>query len=113
VVLGRQSGFATIAVRDHGIGIADEERDKVFDKFYRVGNSLVHDVKGSGLGLSIVQHIVEAHRGKVSVESELGRGSTFVIHLPVEAVDAVGQTPKSARKNQSNLVGRKIQTDSA
>ncbi|MGH9799067.1 MAG: sensor histidine kinase, partial [Blastocatellia bacterium] len=86
VTLGQQNGFVTIAVRDHGIGIASEERDKVFEKFYRVGNVLVHDVKGSGLGLSIVKHIVEAHQGRVTVESELGKGSTFVIHLPVDEI---------------------------
>jgi signal transduction histidine kinase len=83
VRLGQQNGFATIAVSDHGIGIDREDYDKVFDKFYRVGNCLVHDVKGSGLGLSIVKHIVEAHHGKVTVESELGKGSTFIIHLPL------------------------------
>lgn len=84
VLLGQQNGFVTIAVKDRGIGIASEEREKVFEKFYRVGNVLVHDVKGSGLGLSIVKHVVEAHQGKVTVESELGQGSTFVIHLPAE-----------------------------
>ncbi len=83
VRLGQHSGFATIAVIDHGIGIDREDYLKVFEKFYRVGNCLVHDVKGSGLGLSIVKHIVEAHHGKVTVESELGKGSTFVIHLPL------------------------------
>jgi signal transduction histidine kinase len=73
-----------ISVIDHGVGIASEEREKVFEKFYRVGNCLVHDVKGSGLGLSIVKHIVEAHHGRVTVESEPGRGSAFIIHLPVD-----------------------------
>ncbi len=85
VKLAEQDDFATISVIDHGIGIASEEREKVFEKFYRVGNALVHDVKGSGLGLSIVKHIIEAHHGKVTVESELGRGSAFIIHLPVDA----------------------------
>ncbi|MGH9847161.1 MAG: sensor histidine kinase, partial [Blastocatellia bacterium] len=81
--LERENGFATVAVADRGIGIAREEQEKIFDKFYRVSTGLVHDVKGSGLGLSLVRHIVEAHRGKVTVESEPGRGSTFTIHLPV------------------------------
>lgn len=84
VTLGQEEGFVTVAVRDYGVGIATEECEKVFEKFYRVGNVLVHDVKGSGLGLSIVKHIVEAHQGKVTVESELGTGSTFMIHLPTE-----------------------------
>ncbi len=81
--LERENGFATIAVADRGIGIDREEHEKIFDKFYRVSTGLVHDVKGSGLGLSLVRHIVEAHHGKVTVESEPGRGSTFTIHLPV------------------------------
>ena len=84
----------TIAVTDHGIGIAPEEQAKIFEKFYRVSTGFVHDVKGSGLGLSIVCHIVEAHRGQVTVESEPAHGSTFMIHLPLpanadETVDAV------------------------
>jgi two-component system phosphate regulon sensor histidine kinase PhoR len=82
VRLGQEDGFVTIAVSDQGIGIEREDCGKVFEKFYRVGNCLVHDVKGSGLGLSIVKHIVEAHHGRVTVESEPGKGSTFTIHLP-------------------------------
>jgi signal transduction histidine kinase len=82
VRLGEENGFVTIAVSDRGIGIDREDSGKVFEKFYRVGNCLVHDVKGSGLGLSIVKHIVEAHHGKVTLESEPGNGSTFTIQLP-------------------------------
>lgn len=82
VKLAQQDGFVTIAVTDFGIGIATSERSKVFEKFYRVSTGLVHDVKGSGLGLSIVKHVIEAHQGKVTVESELGKGSTFTIWLP-------------------------------
>jgi signal transduction histidine kinase len=84
VKLAEEGDTVTISVIDHGVGIADEERGKVFEKFYRVGNSLVHDVKGSGLGLSIVKHIVEAHHGRVTVESEPGRGSVFIIRLPID-----------------------------
>jgi signal transduction histidine kinase len=84
VKLAEQGDMVTISVIDHGVGIANQEREKVFEKFYRVGDCLVHDVKGSGLGLSIVKHIVEAHHGRVTVESEPGRGSAFTVHLPVD-----------------------------
>jgi signal transduction histidine kinase len=83
VSLRRDRGFLVLSVEDRGIGIARDEQQKIFDRFHRVGSSLVHDVKGSGLGLSIVHHIVQAHRGDVSVASEPGKGSTFSIRLPV------------------------------
>ncbi|MBL8189360.1 MAG: HAMP domain-containing histidine kinase [Acidobacteria bacterium] len=108
VALGQQNGFVTIAVRDFGIGIASEEREKVFEKFYRVGNVLVHDVKGSGLGLSIVKHIIEAHHGKVTVESELGKGSTFVLHLPTDA----GSMPKPVNPEGNSAFGHNLQISS-
>jgi signal transduction histidine kinase/tetratricopeptide (TPR) repeat protein len=72
-----------IAVRDFGVGIKKEDIDKVFERFYRGGDELTRTVKGSGLGLTLVKEIVAAHRGKVHVESEPGKGSLFSIRLPL------------------------------
>jgi signal transduction histidine kinase len=104
VRLSRQNSFATIAVTDYGIGISSDECQKVFEKFYRVSTGLVHDVKGSGLGLSIVQHIVEAHHGKVTLESEPGKGSTFTIHLPLDQ-----HTQKHMQADSDKLLGTQTQ----
>ncbi|MBO0726248.1 MAG: HAMP domain-containing histidine kinase [Blastocatellia bacterium] len=73
----------SVAVSDRGIGIAADEHERIFEKFYRIGAGLVHDVKGSGLGLSLVKHIVVAHQGRITVRSKPGEGSTFTIYLPV------------------------------
>jgi len=71
-----------ITVKDSGIGIRQEEIEKVFERFYRGGDELTRAVKGSGLGLTLVKQNIDAHHGTVYVESELGHGSTFSISLP-------------------------------
>ncbi len=86
VKVGRDGAAVQIEVSDHGIGISKADQKKIFEKFYRASNSLVHDTKGSGLGLSLVQHIVTAHGGTIKVESRLGEGSRFIIHLPLGQV---------------------------
>ena len=87
VNLYRENGSVKLEVIDHGIGIPAQEQGKIFEKFYRVGDPLVHNTKGSGLGLSLVRHIVQAHGGNVVVDSMPGRGSKFTIALPVSADD--------------------------
>jgi signal transduction histidine kinase len=84
VNLYRDNGSVKLEVVDQGIGIPHQEQEKIFEKFYRVGDPLVHNTKGSGLWLSLVRHIVEAHGGDVSVDSAPGQGSKFTIELPVK-----------------------------
>ena len=73
---------STLWVQDHGPGIPQVDHAKIFDRFYRRGSELQRETQGVGIGLSIVKHIVEAHGGTISVQSEPGHGSRFTIELP-------------------------------
>jgi signal transduction histidine kinase len=84
VSLYRADSRVNLEVSDHGIGIPANEQDKIFEKFYRCGDPLVHNIKGSGLGLSLVRHIARAHGGEVIVESVPEKGSKFTIALPLD-----------------------------
>ena len=83
VKLYKENGAVKLEVIDHGIGIERRDQAKIFEKFYRAGDPLVHNTKGSGLGLSLVRHISRAHGGDIEVESTPGRGSKFTLTLPV------------------------------
>lgn len=76
--------WVDLAVEDRGVGIARRDRKRIFERFYRVDNLLTRRTEGSGLGLAITRKIVEAHGGRISVQSELGQGSRFTIQLPAE-----------------------------
>lgn len=78
----KQNGF--ISVTDYGSGISDEDQKKIFEKFYRVSNGLVHNTKGTGMGLSIVKQVIDAHNGAIKVNSKLGGGSTFTLSFPTK-----------------------------
>jgi len=81
--LGARNGDAVIEVVDHGLGMAPDERKRVFEKFYRAPSHESRLIAGTGLGLTLVAHIAQAHGGRVQVESAPGAGSTFCIFIPV------------------------------
>jgi signal transduction histidine kinase len=82
--LCRQNGDAVIQVADRGIGIPAQEQSRIFEKFYRVPTPENQRLPGTGLGLTLVEHIAKAHGGRVEVQSAPGKGSTFSIYLPLE-----------------------------
>jgi PAS domain S-box-containing protein len=84
ITLGEEHGFVRASVSDTGIGIKKEDLPRIFDKFYRVKSAETRQIVGTGLGLSIVKSIVDAHLGSISVESEVGKGTTFTLSFPKE-----------------------------
>jgi signal transduction histidine kinase len=84
VTASSEDGAVVIGVRDYGIGIPAEYRNRIFDRFFRVPSPENQRVPGAGLGLTLVAHIAKAHGGAVTVESEPGAGSLFSLRLPVE-----------------------------
>ncbi len=82
IVAANGDNEVSVRVTDRGAGIAEEHQSRIFERFYRVDRARSRKLGGTGLGLAIVKHIVQAHHGRVSVDSTLGVGSTFAIHLP-------------------------------
>lgn len=90
VAAGGQGGEVWVSVRDEGIGISDEDQKRIFDRFFRAGGEISKKVKGAGLGLSLVKHIVAAHGGTVECRSRIGEGSVFTIRIPAARASGGG-----------------------
>ena len=93
VEVSQKNDHVLVAVTDRGIGVAKADHKRIFEKFFRAEDSLVHETKGSGLGLALVSHIMEAHGGSVELQSAPGQGSTFTLVLPVKP-EKPGPEPK-------------------
>jgi two-component system sensor histidine kinase SenX3 len=84
-------GVAEIAVTDHGVGIATDDQERIFERFYRVDPSRSRETGGTGLGLAIVKHVAANHRGEIKLFSQVGRGSTFTLRLPLADADIISE----------------------
>jgi two-component system phosphate regulon sensor histidine kinase PhoR len=82
VTVGRKGSEVVVSVKDRGCGIEKSHLPRLFERFYRTDRARSRELGGTGLGLAIVKHIALVHGGRVGVESELGEGSVFSIHLP-------------------------------
>jgi two-component system phosphate regulon sensor histidine kinase PhoR len=80
---GRDMDNVYVSVKDKGIGIASKDMEHIFDKFYRVSDSLIHNNRGSGLGLTLIKHFMEAHKGKIDVKSKIDEGTTITLLFPI------------------------------
>lgn len=89
VLLRQNEDYAELIVEDTGVGISEDEQTKIFDRFYRVDPSRSRNTGGFGLGLNIVKSIVESYSGAISVTSQLGKGSTFTVKLPLQKTFSV------------------------
>jgi signal transduction histidine kinase len=83
--IGTRQDQAFVDVVDQGIGIPRDEQSRIFDRFHRVQSAETAGIAGTGLGLPLALHVAEAHRGRIAVTSQPGRGSTFSLSIPLEA----------------------------
>ena len=82
VLVEAEGDYVKVTVKDTGVGVPKEDLPRIFDKFYRSRTEGTREIIGTGLGLSIAKATVEAHLGKIDVESEVGKGTTFTVLLP-------------------------------
>ena len=102
---------ADIAVADNGIGITDDDQRRIFERFYRVDYARSRDNGGTGLGLSLVKHIAQAHGGSVDVWSKVGQGSTFTLSIPLPSLEFDDEDPDGlADAHDSSITSKKDQS---
>lgn len=112
VTIADQKDEIVISVKDTGIGIPDHMLDKTFDRFRQVSPLLTRTHEGSGIGLSLIKSIIEAHGGRISVKSEYGKGAEFIIHMPVKIVkeeEAAIDFKKDMEKDHSKIEKIKVE----
>ena len=93
ITLVQRDNMAEIAIKDEGIGISEADLKRIFERFYRVDPARSRETGGTGLGLSIVKHVINNHGGDVLVWSEMGKGSTFTVRLPIAKTNLVNSSP--------------------
>ena len=102
VGLSSRDGIAQVTITDQGIGIAKEDQERIFERFYRVDAARSRQTGGTGLGLSIVKHVITNHGGEVSLWSQRGKGSTFTVRLPEldETMDSLEGLPQPSTEEE-------------
>jgi two-component system phosphate regulon sensor histidine kinase PhoR len=95
LAVAREGLVAVLTVEDHGIGMTQPQLEQLGNSFYRAADTRVRRTRGTGLGLTIVNHIVTAHHGKLEVQSKPGKGSTFTVWLPLEATAVEGSLERT------------------
>ncbi|HBH0669659.1 TPA: ATP-binding protein, partial [Clostridioides difficile] len=96
-------------ISDSGIGIPKEKIDKIFNRFEQIDNELSYRVKGSGIGLSLVKSLVELHEGSISLKSQLGIGSEFIVSLPVRSENNIEKY--NHKREISNELSKKLEIE--
>lgn len=105
VKVSNESNNVIISIEDTGIGIPNEKKEMIFEKFHQIDNTFTRRNEGSGIGLSIVKSFVELHDGKISVSSELGKGCKFIVEFPVKTIDEdLSQKPQIQTDNSGSCV---------
>ncbi len=103
-----RGGYVNIAVTDRGIGIAKEDQERVFERFFRADKARSRATGGTGLGLAIVKHVAANHNGEIALWSKLGTGSTFTLRIPaVESEDQVSTVPVEKKSPAAIQAGKK------
>ena len=105
-MLHKSGADVRVTVADKGMGISPSDQARIFEPFYRGGEAVEAGIQGAGLGLSLVQRIVEAHGGRVVVKSEPGSGSEFIVHLPAAGEEPVSRPIGSAHPAPATAGGR-------